>query len=206
MTRSRFDVRCHFLCPFTALILGSQAGVEAGQFCSLLVPISDIHRNQFQAQQQRTRIRNQFDMSASRARQNSVAGNARSQARAHQLISLQLLFTAQATNRFLIGIGRDTSRCLEGWFHTLLVNKKLEQPNSAEIPTLVDRVYHGRYWASQAGGSTNLIVIRVCISARWPSILKGRYIHCFTASTAAALSTGSPATTDIFRTAPSPPT
>jgi hypothetical protein len=51
MTRSRFDVRCHFLCPFTAFILGSQAGVEAGQFCSLLVPISDIHRNQFQAQQ-----------------------------------------------------------------------------------------------------------------------------------------------------------
>jgi hypothetical protein len=37
---------------------------------------------------------------------------------------LQLLFTAQATNRFLIGSGRDTSRCLEGWFHTLLVNEE----------------------------------------------------------------------------------
>ena len=71
MTRSRFDVgagRCVHL-P----LLGSQAGVEGRQFCSLLVAISDIHRNQFQALQQRTRVRNEFDMSASRARQNSVA-------------------------------------------------------------------------------------------------------------------------------------
>src|ERR1035437_3322980 len=64
-------------------------------------------------------------MPAARAGQNGVAGIAGGQAGMHQLISLQRLFTTQATNRLVIGIGRDPTRGLDGWFHEIPRGKKL---------------------------------------------------------------------------------
>src|SRR5271165_4944396 len=90
-----------------------------------LVTIADVDRDQFQALQQRARIRNELDMPAARARQDRMAGIARSQAGAHQLIALQLLFTTQAANCLLIRIGGGPARGLDGWFH-----KSLRRRNS----------------------------------------------------------------------------
>lgn len=87
-------------------------------FTAQLVAVPGIDRDQFQAMQQRARVRDELHMPASRARQNRVAGIAGRQAGPHKLISLQLLFAAQATNCLAIGIGRDTTRRLDGWFHT----------------------------------------------------------------------------------------
>jgi hypothetical protein len=45
---------------------------------------------------------------------------ARCQAGTHQLISFQPLLTPQAADSFAVGIGRNSARSLDGWFHVVL--------------------------------------------------------------------------------------
>ena len=77
------------------------------------------------------------------ARQNGVAGISRSQARSHKLISLQPLLAAQATNRLVIWVERDTTRRLDGWFHSYL-GAGVPEPKTEEWHSgpWVARVYH----------------------------------------------------------------
>ena len=85
----------------------------------LSVSVAAVDCDQLQVLQQGTRIRKELDMPASRTGQNRVSC-ARSEARTHQLIALQLLLAAQTAHGFTVGIGRDTAGRLDGWFHTFL--------------------------------------------------------------------------------------
>lgn len=84
------------------------------------VAVSRIAGHQFQALQQRAGFGDELDVAASRAGQDGVPGVTRGQAGTHQLIAFEPLFTAQATNGFLIRIGRDAARHLDGWSHRFL--------------------------------------------------------------------------------------
>lgn len=62
----------------------------------------------------------------------------RHQADAHQLVAVKLLFAAQAADGLLIGIGRNTTGKVDGWFHGFL-----KGITEGAIPrSYCDKVYH----------------------------------------------------------------
>lgn len=46
----------------------------------------------------------------------------------HQLVALKLLLTSQTTHGFIVWIDREPGGYLDGWFHTFLVKRNMEQP------------------------------------------------------------------------------
>src|ERR1700681_3010987 len=109
----------------------------AGSIARLdLVAVSRIHRNQLQTLQQRTRIRNEFNMSALRAGENRVTRTLaiRRQTDSHELVALQFLLTAQTANSLLVRIVGNTTCYVDGWFHdsSPRTNREASDPNGAE--------------------------------------------------------------------------
>jgi hypothetical protein len=84
------------------------------------VAVSGVDSDQFQALQKRARFGDELNVAASRTRQDGMSGASRGQADTHQLIAFEPLFTAQAADSFLIRVGRDAARHLDGWLHRFL--------------------------------------------------------------------------------------
>src|SRR5215831_1406728 len=99
-----------------------------------LIPVPCIDRHQFEILQQRARIHHEFNMSTPWTRQNRVSRTGR-QVRTHQLIPLQVLLASEAAHGFAVGIGRESRRRLDGWFHKFL-EKETWSPARGACSTL----------------------------------------------------------------------
>jgi hypothetical protein len=81
--------------------------------------------------EKRAGIRNELHVPAPGAGEDSMAGTTHNQTGAHELISIELLFTSQAANRSVIGIVRNTTPNVDGWFHEILGTRNSGEPPEA---------------------------------------------------------------------------